>query len=285
MVSTTATQSKHRWYRFSIRALLLLVLLLSLPLAYFSNWIAAKRREIDVAQRFEGDRGHLLYARDWSEPVIQEQLERIFPRDYLYSAWRLKLADATDARLPEFRHFRQLAYLDLSHSKITDAGLLPLRSLRSLQVLELNHTEIGDQGFANFSANQRLHSLCLIDTKITDASLARMKHLHVLQSLWLSHTSITDAGVAELAGLPELTAIDLAETRVTSRMFKSLKRMPKLVDVYLQGTAIDDSAIPDICRMTRLQSLDLRETKLTPAGQVHLRKQLPRCQFRFSEHR
>ena len=153
------TDPKRRWYQFTLRHLLVAVLLLSLPLA----WIGHRYRQGQVAEatvRKLGGSASRWWHWDWRWGQVKIA--------------RFKGADIHDADLKRIAAIRTLGSLDLSKTEITDEGLAHLKGLR------------------------RLSSLDLSDTQITDAGLETLRDLPALRLLQAHRTGITDAGVEKL---------------------------------------------------------------------------------------
>ena len=170
---------RRRFLRFSLRAMLLLVLVFAIVLGWALHEVreqgtaVAALRTIGCEINFsEGDSlTSLERLRTWfgeNEPMDVTQV----------LAW----GQMTDVEIGLLQEFPRLDELYLFDTQVTDAGLAKLNGLTELTYL------------------------CLEGTQITDAGLVQLRGLTKLEKLDLSKTLVTDAGVAELQkALPACT--------------------------------------------------------------------------------
>ena len=178
MTTETATTSKPRrcWLQFSLRGLLIGMLVLSLPL----GWFAYKLRRA---------REHRAAVK-----AIQTLGGRV-------GSWPDRLG-----RLPGQEVYGDLVWVNLSRTPVRDAGLVYLRGLTTLYQLDLDATKVTDAGLVHLKGLMQLEELFLDSTQITDAGLEHLRGLTQLQSLSLVNTQVSDPGVAELQkALPKVT--------------------------------------------------------------------------------
>ncbi len=253
--------------RFGLRALLLLVLAASLPLA----WLDTKhRRDRQAITEIAQEGGHVSYdyypASNWrSSPDLRRMLDGTFlgagvtwgvhgisyyPATRVTDAglrnvrrfpetkviW-LGEADITDAGLAHLVHLREVQILYLQETNISDSGLRQLRALTTLQLLDLSNTGITDRGLEQLRPLRNLQDLRLDNTNVTDAGLAHLCLLRNLRALCLNNTDITDAGLVHLGSLFGLQYVSLTGTRVTSAGVEQLRRsaLPNFRQVDIQA--------------------------------------------------
>jgi hypothetical protein len=180
----------RRYLRFSVRRLIVLVLVIGAGLGWFVHEAQVQRDAVAVIKRAGGSVSY-----DWAwkngssvpggKPWAPRWLVDLVGVDY-FGHVTIVVSDpgarSTDATLAQIGRLTQLEVLDLPESSISDAGLAHLKGLTNLSVLGL------------------------ADTQVTDAGLAQLKGLTKLSSLWLDGTHVTDVGVKELTrALPGLT--------------------------------------------------------------------------------
>jgi hypothetical protein len=193
-----APRYKLRWYQYSLRTLMLVVLLVSIGMSYVAVTIQRQRRQGEAAKAIRQAGGVVGCSPTWLGNLL---------RDY-------SLLDV------------DCAYLG---SSTTDAGLANLEELKGLQLLFLEDTQITDAGLAHLHGLKNLLTLSLNGTKVTDAGLVHLEGLSELRSLFLRNTRMTDAGLEHLRGLLSLRSLELSGTNVTDEGVKTLcEALPNL---------------------------------------------------------
>jgi Leucine-rich repeat (LRR) protein len=218
---------KRRWYQYSLRTLLLLVLVVSIGM----SWLAVRRqrakRHREAVETIVKGGGSVAY--DWQvaqnvpkpKPPGPAWLRNLLGDDFFadvvfaiiqtdsemeYVTTFARLEDLylsgdriTDAALENLKRFPRLRKLTVSDNQtITGAGLANIKELTQLQALYVRYTPVGDAGSAHLEELTHLHTLYLHDTGITDAGLEHIKTLTQLKSLYLRESRVTDAGVRDL---------------------------------------------------------------------------------------
>ena len=166
--------SRRRWLRISVRALLLLVLLIGCWLGWMVRAARIQREAVATIQRAGGS---VLYDWEWENgypkndgPWAPNWLVDRLGIDYFGSVVHVEFNvfgtygmttsenagfDATrlrsyrqrfDAALAHVGRLRRLQELELSTSEVTDAGLKHLMGLTSLKKLDLENTNVTDAG-------------------------------------------------------------------------------------------------------------------------------------------
>jgi Leucine-rich repeat (LRR) protein len=281
---------KSRWprIRLSVRALMILVLLLGGGLGWIERSVRIQR---DAVAAIERTGAGVRY--DWQyrngipnskgKPWAPRWLVDLLGVDYFGSpayviARTQKMDDATlvavgrlsrlerldiatssvtDFGLANLEALKRLRYLDLAATQVSDAGLMHLKGLASLTFLDLNATQVGDVGLLNLKGLTRLETLCLRHTIVSDAGLVHVTGMDHLKLLDLSDTMVGDAGMAHLSGLTSLQLLCLGDTRVS------------------------DAGLPHLTALPKLQELDFRcirntgSLELTNAGLNELKKAKP----------
>jgi hypothetical protein len=151
---------KRRWYQFSLRTLLIFMLVCAVPCAWLGRKLERKRREREIVRKIEARHGRALYDRKqigdrWptSEPSGPAWARTILGDDF----------------------FDEIFLVDWSESDVTDADLAILTHLPHLEHLYLSKTSISDAGLANLKSLTELKNLYLWQTKVTDAGVKQFK--------------------------------------------------------------------------------------------------------------
>jgi hypothetical protein len=147
-----------RRFQFTIRLLLILTLLLSLPL----GWMAFRRAQRErrwkrllVIQKLGGEVD--LHIASQGDPVEGDGADDSPP--WYIIAVRLPKSRVTDAELAFIESISTLKRLDLSATSISDAGLARLNQLYQLEQLDLRGTRTTETGVSRL---QRLLPKCKV---------------------------------------------------------------------------------------------------------------------------
>lgn len=194
----TALPHKSRWLRFSLRAIFLIVLLLSLP----CTWIACRVRHAksqDAAVRALGAKGVLVW-HDYEvtneggvyfdidangryiapSPPEPQWLRETLGVETLRPVTRLGIASGTDGGLTDtdLRHLRALPNIEILILRcpgLSDGCLKHLCHVKRLRHLDLYLTPITDRGLSNLEGLSQLEYLRLEDTQVTEDGLRRIR--------------------------------------------------------------------------------------------------------------
>jgi hypothetical protein len=173
-------------YQFSIRSLLLLVIVIAIP----CSWLTVKTQQLRPQRE------------------TQESLTAIWELGGLAASssgqpqgptwlWPL-LRDAGPTLRSLVWDGGVIDYVELRGTAVTDAGLEPLNGLPHLRQLRLDGSEVSDAGLEHLKSLTELNYLDLSNTRVTDAGLEHLKGLPHLQVLILKQTRVTDAGAEKL---------------------------------------------------------------------------------------
>ena len=221
---------KHRWLRFSLRSLMIVVTLVCAAAGLASNQANRQRRAIE---RIQAARGIVYYdyqldaklgpRTDDPLPPGPDWLRDVIGVDYFGTAAAVGVNLGSDELLAaagELPHLKALRIF--CDSKITDGGLAHLKGLTELQSLYLRG--VHDSGMASLNGLTQLQALYVTQTNLSDAGLAPLQGLCQLRELYLSQTQITDAGLVHLSGLTNLQTLDLHGTKVSVAGVKDLQK-------------------------------------------------------------
>jgi len=214
---------QRRWFRFSLRSLLILVIVIAIPLA----WIAKERRQ---SQRELNIAAELL-------PLTFDDVEIGGPYDSVRLRTRGKpqgwgrnaLRQLLGERVRRLRNpvlsledlrplasLTRLDYLDLDNSAVSD--LAPLEGLTNLQWLDLRGLPVSD--IAPLASLTNLESLSLDSTQVRD--ITPLAELRNLESLNLRATPVQD--LTPLVRLSKLKKLSLDLTPVTRKQVDALQK-------------------------------------------------------------
>ena len=211
---------RHR-LRFSVRGLVILVLVVGAGLGWIVHGAHVQRDSVAAIQRAGGT---ALY--DWQfkdgkavrngKPSVLTWLVERIGADY----------------------FHNVTYVALFGSRSADDEVSHLKWLTNVQTLVLSGANVSDTGLKNLKGLVRLKSLNLRGTKVTDAGIAQLRGLSSLDELDLSMTKITDAGLVHLRGLRSLKVLSLSMTRITDAGLVHLRGLTSLQRLWLRSAKV-----------------------------------------------
>ncbi len=146
------------WFRFSLRSLLILVVLVSLPLSWVRIRLDRARQQREAIETLGKIRCFVhdpySYAMDERAILDEEQsaapqwLRSLLGNDVFTTVPEVYLVDseATDADLEHVAKLVGLEMLALEDTQITDAGLDHLRSMNTLREVYFSGTGVTDDG-------------------------------------------------------------------------------------------------------------------------------------------
>ncbi len=151
----------RRWYQFRLRALLIAVLVLSLPLSWFAVKMEKARKQKEAVEAIHDFGGTTYYhlprlARTPMEFVELPRTPPITPRQ----PGMLRAFLGND-------FFDDVVMVDLGARNIADSGLEHLKGLTNLEILSLEHTPVSDAGLEHLKGLAKLGELYLNDTQVT----------------------------------------------------------------------------------------------------------------------
>ncbi len=213
MPTPPVTRRWQRFLRFSVRGLIVLVLLIGAGLGWLVRSARIQREAVaeiknargNVAYNWESSNGKWIPA---GRPWAPRWLAALLGVDYfghVVVAFIKPGSTVTDAVMAKVGRMTQLQGVVLFRTSISDTGLVHLSGLRMLAFLYLDGTQFTNAGLASISGLTSLSALGLNRTQVTDAGLEHLRELTKLDFLDLTHTQVTDAGLAQLKGLARLS--------------------------------------------------------------------------------
>jgi Leucine-rich repeat (LRR) protein len=269
---TTTTKPRRRWFQYSLRTLLVLMLLACIGMGWLAVKLQRVRQEQAAVAAIEGLGGSVV----WAYPDLSRELPgRAWLRKLLGDGFFARpdfveiRNDAAMEYLTELTHIPNLLLID---TQFTDTGLEHLKELTRLRKLYLVNTQVTSDGLRHLKGLTQLTTLFLIGIPVTDAGLEHLTALTQLQLLYLDSTQVTDAGLEHLSGLTHLQSLSLHGTPVTGTGLKHFKGLTQLQSLSLEGTPVTDAGLAHFDRLTQLEELSLNGTRVTDAGLEHLKR-------------
>jgi internalin A len=267
-----SSSERRRWFRFSLRTLLLLVAVTAVWVGIESNrahkQAAAVKRisELGGFLRFDFERDSRGNDIPNAEPAAPKWLRSLLGDDYFRSVHTLDFSSMWRSLAPT----QQL--------EVTNEALAIVPSLPDLVILEIGgNARLGDKHLANLSGCSKLTTLYLYWTSVEGPGLRDLSNLRRLESLSLSNTPLTDVGLQHVAHLPQLRWLKLDGTRITDAGLLHLANLKTLEELDLSNTDVTDAGLAHLLQLTQLKQLSLHGTNVTSNGVTNLQNLLPKC--------
>ena len=174
-----------RRFQFSLRSLLLLVVVVAIPCSWLATEMKAAREQHAIVETIWKFHGHVYYDYEDHDPFA-------LPSKPPGPAWLCELLGED-----LFASVTWLAFYEYG-SEFSDAELEKLKGLPHLQGVDLFATNISDSGLEHLTRLPQLKELDLSYTKVSDTGLEHLKGLTELQGLYLTVTKVSDSGVEKL---------------------------------------------------------------------------------------
>jgi Leucine Rich repeat len=210
----TVSRPRRRFLRFSVRGMILLVLVIGIWMGWIARSARIQREAVAAIERAGGYVGYAPNSSDGNHDpgVVQRVRKRLVGLvgiDFLTQVTTVGLTpNGTDALMIHVGHLTSLERLSLYGHGLSDAELVHLSGLTKLSYLNIDSTQLTDAGLAHLKALTNLTYVDFEGTQFTDTGLRHLKGLTKLTTLNLRDTKVTDAGVKELLdALPKLTIV------------------------------------------------------------------------------
>ncbi len=276
----------RRRFQFSIRSLLVLVVVVAVPCSWMTVEMKKAERQQVAKTAFQRFPGYVMYGYErsgqQSASLAPSWLCRSLGCDFFASIEFVCLAcdkRFTDADMEHVESLPRLKMLRLGGANITNDGLQHLAVLTDLEELSLHRTQVGDAGLEHVQGLTQLRRLNLYATNISDSGLKYLKRFGRLEDLCLAKTKVTDAGLAQLEVLNQLQTLQINSTQVTDSGLEHLKALTQLQYLDLENTQVTDAGLEPIEGFAKLERLDLCGTKVTDVGVAKLQQALPNCKI------
>ncbi|MCY2987709.1 MAG: hypothetical protein NTY19_07585 [Planctomycetota bacterium] len=255
----TTPKPRRRWLQFSLRTLLVLMLVLGCGFGWLGREVQRARTQQRTAAAISKVGGQVSY-RDVSNSRVRTAV-----------TWLAKLLGQ---ELPP-----DIIGAQFDYTEVSDADLAQFQGLTQVEFLYLGCPQITDDGVANLKPLTNLQDLILQWSQVSDAGLENLRGLSRLQYLALGNTHVSDTGLVNIQGLTELQELDVKCTQVTGTGLAHLRGLTQLRWLYLANTQVNDAGLEHLRGLTQLRQLFLGSTQVTNAGIADLQKALPNCKI------
>lgn len=256
----------RRYLRFSLRSLLVSILLIGGGLGWFIRSAENQRAFYLAIEKSGGwalyqDEDAILKAVPRPSSMWPHWLANHLPFDYCHNitsvgVGSVGLSDEDFSRIGDLTQLKELYFEGTRPMTLGDANL-------SVRCLLVAGPSFGDAEVQNLSP---LPHAKILSRRITDTGLAHVKGLTGLRNLDLTECYITDAGMLHLKALTGIQGLSLESCHVTDAGLANLEGMTKLRYLILYGTQTTDAGLLHLRKLTNLQLLCLAHTRVTDQG-------------------
>lgn len=178
------SSSNRRWFRFSLRTLLIITTGLCIFLGVTAKQIRDRRAAISAIDAFGGGYAIVIEGPEWLRNLVED--EKLFwnlVRVSFNSEWDGYNPshpfddDALHDIIPYINRFSRFYILDLNSLPLTDNGLSHLKTLKNLRILRLTKMQITDAGLEILAEIESLENVQLWNTAVTAVGVARLQSI------------------------------------------------------------------------------------------------------------
>ncbi len=256
-----------RKLRFSVRTLLVGVLIIGAALGWVASKLSRARRQHAAAIAVVALHGTVDYGKNFR---LHSQGGRLWLGPPPRHGWLRKLfGDDLFDSVTRMAFFRQEA--------VTDTDMAVLDAFPDLEDFHLSKAPVTDAGISHLRGMTKLQRVAISEVPITDASVAMLARLPKLTDIMLNHTRIGDASLAYLGSMPQLRLLDLQWTRVTDAGLVHLAVLKRIEWLQFDCTEISDAGLDHLRGLKSLKYLSIAATRITPEGKASIEAALPGC--------
>jgi internalin A len=286
-------QARRRRLTLSVRALMVLVLILGGGIGWVVNRANARRRPVAVIREKAGAIGAAYLTFDYqyangqfdrtATSRVPSWLRKALGDEFFHDVVSLnvdfsKLAerDADDVmaairQLPRLRRafldnppegasIRGLDHLEgltLDYNAKGAAGPVDLGTLPKLQKLILTGPGANDAALAQLPKQPALVYVFVVGPDVTDAGLKHLGGMTALHILGITSPKVTDAGLKSLMGLKDLRLFTISSPKVTGPGLECLEGMKGLDTLTITCPNVTEAGLAHLAGLTELETLRL----------------------------
>ncbi|PQO46275.1 hypothetical protein C5Y93_09825 [Blastopirellula marina] len=247
--------------RFSIRGIMLLMLVICALLAFLVKDLMEAREEQAIVDRLNEVWATLTYVHETGENPEQLPGNALF-RTLFGDLYQARLYEAqvvgpigeeTMVLLPNLRH---LEILQIGPEKLSDRSVDALARIPRLRRLSFAETEMTPKQLRRIGKSGSIRALTLDSKSSTDAHLAELQHFEKLTDVCLWQTEATDTGIESLFAIPDLKSlVIITAPNVTDQSISQLGERTNLDELVLTGIQFTDRSFTSIAHLNSLREL------------------------------
>ena len=233
---------KRRWFRFSLRTLLLAITIVAVWLGLTVN---AARRQRAAVNALQGSGVTVMY-------------------DYMETAPRT-WSTSGEPSGPEW--LRKTLGMDYFHHPV-------YASVRS-------RPEPDEEVIGALNALPRLKTLLFMGDSISDETFENLQPMENLEELHITAAQVTDHGLKQLLKFPQLRWLILNDLPISDAGCATLAQLAQLEELRIYGSDVSDESLIHLKKLHKLRRLTITKTRITYEGAEELRRALPHCKVYY----
>lgn len=229
---------RRRWFQFSLRSLLVVMLLLPMVLGVYARYRAESQRQWRLVNELKAAGGMFDWEiADQGKPEFEQgaflQWQKWLGIDLPQGLKSFTIFKSVEPGVPlaNLGEFPQLESVVLCDGTATDKDLAILAKLPRLRFLRVDSDHITDQGIAALEGCTNLHDVAI------------------------EGNQLTGKGLAVVANLPNLKGMYWDSELTTDGDLECLQNKLKLEELYLRGNTLQDAGLEAVCTCTNLERL------------------------------
>ncbi|MGV3608994.1 MAG: hypothetical protein ACO1RA_21495 [Planctomycetaceae bacterium] len=255
---------RRRWFQFSLRSLLIVMLLLSVG---FGLYLPARRRSLEqwraVNVLSENSSNGLRFIVDREKPDTWQKRLGIDLPDFTETQVRSGSELGDEMMLNHLLKLPQLESILISRSEFDDSDLRALSNLPKLKSFGVGSDSVTGEGMTHFVGQEKLQHLYLRGSNLSDRGLEVVARLQGLSSLeWYGKNRTSDGGLSHLRGNLRLTKLLLKGEGISDVGLEHLSTCENLEELSIE--TLDDrvtgKGIRALTRLKHLKRLQLRSS-------------------------
>jgi Leucine-rich repeat (LRR) protein len=257
------------WFRFSIRAMMLLVVAVAIVLGWQVNNARKQRAAVAAIQRaggwvhydYEFKSGKLTPGQSPWAPIW---LRRMVGDELFHNVGQVSLVydDSTGKRF------------DNGKVDACDDLLKQIAGLPGVKTLMLKETQATDEGMRQIGRMTGLEELYIWDARaVTDSGVAHLKSLRNLKAIHINGSNLTDLSLALLSSLPSMEEMSLQQNHFSDEGLARLKGKDRLTKLHigLGGLRVTDAGLAHLKEFQKLEVLDIQQSEVSGEGLKYLK--------------
>ena len=269
----------RRWFRFSLRMLLVVITVLCVWLGFTVNAARRQKAALTAIQCVGGQ-----FAFDYQHLTPRGRIDE--------AAFDPKATAPGPAWLREWigdDYFRTPLAVYFENALLTESDLAQLANLPKLRLVDIRNTKIVPEGSVNRAATGPAKSVNVdpfaanpIDAgqqqplqaanarPIRDNDLAVLAELKDLRQFSIIDADISGAGLQYLVNLTHLESLCLANSNVQDEGMEFIGKLASLEELARCGARISDGAMRPLQNLMKLKYLNLVDVNITDAALEYL---------------
>ena len=262
-------QRPRRWFRFSLRTVLLAITIVGIVLGMFCARYQRAARQKEIVELLTATGATVTYDDGNVDPKNPFKHVRV-PRG---PEWlRQRLGSHFFDRIAGVSFYAHRVSYDPDKLATAVGRLRELPHLRDLSFAYLDN--LNAEHFGLIGDLQQIESLHINKLDINDANAAQLCRSRGLRSVTLRDVSISDTGIGKFSGLPNLKKFDLScsSRQTTDETVKLFSRFPRLGKLFLYSTSVTNEGIQTLSTLTKLKKLTVGSLLVTGEALQHVRE-------------